>query len=175
MIHSNIKPQEDETFETKNGVHGSTTMRTAGADEKTRSSIDLQRPEIMRKGESHEKAVAHHTLNKTIKETIHTESKFMIAEIAETTMGAQTSKTCVHWDVIEVWDSGKSPHDTCQNEHIEIGIDVARRDLSAFGSTVSTAILQGTDRDLTRDDQRDADATNIDVQSNLELDSFWDA
>ena len=130
----------------------------------------------MREGESHGKAVAHHTLNKmTIKETILTESKFMIAEIAETTMGAQTSETHVHWDVIEVWDSEISPHDTCQNEQIETGIDVARCDLSASGATASTTILQETDPAVAWDDQEDSDATSIDAQSNLELDSFWDA
>ena len=60
----------------------------------------------MREGESHGKAVAHHILNKmTIKETILTESKFMIAEIAETIVGTQTSETHVHWDIIEVWDA----------------------------------------------------------------------
>ena len=86
-------------------------------------------------------------------------------------MGAQTSETHVRWDVIEVWDSEISPHDTCQNEQIETGIDVARCNLSASGATASTTILQETDPAVAWDDQEDSDATSIDAQSNLELDS----
>ena len=176
VIHPSTKSQGNKIFKTENEFYDSNTMKAAGADEKAQTSIDLQRSEIMRKGESHEKTVAHHTLNKmTNKKTVLTESKFMIAEIAETAMRTQTSERHVHWDVIEVWDSGISLHDACQNEQIETGIDVARYDLSALGANVSTTILQKTDPTVAWNDQKDSDATSIDALSDLEPDIFWDA
>ena len=83
VIYPSNNSQGNKIFKTENEVYDSTTTRAAGADEKARTSIDFQRSEIMREKESHEKTVAHHTLNKmTNKETIRIESKFMIAEIA---------------------------------------------------------------------------------------------
>ena len=100
VIHPSNNSQGNKIFKTENEVYDSTTMKAAGADEKTSASIDFHRSEIMREKESHEKTVAHHTLNKmTNKETILIESKFLIAE---TVVGTQTSETHVHWDIIEV-------------------------------------------------------------------------
>ena len=163
----------NEIFKTENEVYDSTTMRAAGADEKARTSIDLQRSEIMREKESHEKTVAHHTLNKmTNKETVLTESKFMIAEIAETVMEAQTSETHVHWDIIEVWDSGTYPHEADRDDQIETGVDGAWYDQSALGADASTVILQKIDPAGAWDNQKDSDTISIDAQTDMELDTF---
>ena len=127
VIYPSNSLQGNKGYKTKNEVYDSTTNKAAGADEKAKTSTDSQRSEIVRRRESHEKTVAHHTLNKmTNKEIVITESKFMIAEIVETIVGTQTSETHVHWDIIEVWDSGIDPHEADQDDQIETGIDVAR-------------------------------------------------
>ena len=99
----------------------------------------------------------------------------MIAEIAETTMGAQTSETHVHWDIIEVWDSGTYPHESDRDDQIETGVDVAWYDQSALGADANTVIPPKTNPTVVWDNQRDSDAIGIDAQTDVESDMFWDA
>ena len=111
MIYPSNTLQGNKSYETENEVYDSTTNKAAGADEKAKTSTDSQRSEIMKGRESH-------------KETILMESKFMIAEIVETIEGTQTSETHVHWDIIEVWDSGTYPHEADRDDQTERGVDV---------------------------------------------------